>query len=175
MSIFTLEISCLTSSTLPWLMDLTFQFPIQYCYLQHWALLSPPGSSTTEHHFCFGSATSFLLELFLCSSSVAYWVPTDLGSSSFSVIPFCLFILFMGFSRQECWSGLPFPSPVNHILSELSIMIHPPWVALHGMTHSFLWVRQGSVSMWSVWLIFCDCGFLSALWTEAKAQWIKLS
>ena len=26
---------------------------------------------------------------------------TDLGSSSFSVLSFCLFILFMGFSRQE--------------------------------------------------------------------------
>ena len=24
-----------------------------------------------------------------------------------------LFILFMGLSRQECWSGLPFPSPVD--------------------------------------------------------------
>ena len=34
---------------------------------------------------------------------------------------FCLFILFMGFSRQECWSGLPFPSPVDHVLSELSL------------------------------------------------------
>ena len=30
-----------------------------------------------------------------------------------------LFILFMGFSRQEYWSGLSFPSPVDHILSEL--------------------------------------------------------
>ena len=28
--------------------------------------------------------------------------------------------LFMGFSRQEYWSGLPFPSPVDHVLSELS-------------------------------------------------------
>ena len=27
------------------------------------------------------------------------------------------FMLFMGFSRQECWSGLPFPSPVDHALS----------------------------------------------------------
>ena len=27
----------------------------------------------------------------------------------------------MGFSRQEYWSGLPFPSPVDHILSDLSI------------------------------------------------------
>ena len=27
----------------------------------------------------------------------------------------------MGFSRQESWSGLPFLSPVDHILSELSL------------------------------------------------------
>ena len=27
-----------------------------------------------------------------------------------------LFKLFMGFSRQECWSGLPFPSPADHVL-----------------------------------------------------------
>ena len=38
---------------------------------------------------------------------------TGVGSHS-------LFKLFMGFSRQEYWSGLPFPSPVDHILSELS-------------------------------------------------------
>ena len=34
---------------------------------------------------------------------------TWVGSSSFSILSFCLFILFMGFSRQEYWSGLPFP------------------------------------------------------------------
>ena len=44
----------------------------------------------------------------------------------------------MGFSRQEYWSGLPFPSPVDHILSELSTMIRPSWVALHSMAHSFI-------------------------------------
>ena len=37
-------------------------------------------------------------------SPVAYWAPTNLGSSSFSILSFCLFILFMGFSRQEYWS-----------------------------------------------------------------------
>ena len=52
---------------------------------------------------------SFFLELFLHWSPVAYWVPTDLGNSSLNVVSFCLFILFMGFSRQEYWSGLPFP------------------------------------------------------------------
>ena len=33
---------------------------------------------------------------------------------------------------------LPFPSPVGHILLELSTMTHPSWVALHGMAHSFI-------------------------------------
>ena len=59
-------------------------------------------------------------------------------TSSFSILSFCLFVLFMGFSRQEYWSGLPFSSPVDHILSELSTMTHPSWVALHGMAHSFI-------------------------------------
>ena len=71
-----------------------------------------------------------------------------------------LFILFMGFSRQEYWSGLPFPSPVDQVLSELSTMTHPPWVALHGMAHSFIELER-LCSMWSVWLVFCDCGFHS--------------
>ena len=43
----------------------------------------------------------------------------------------------MGFSRQEYLSGLPFPSPVDHILSELSIITRLSWVALHGMARSF--------------------------------------
>ena len=37
---------------------------------------------------------------------------------SFSVLSFCLFILFMEFSRQLYWNGLPFHSPVDHILSD---------------------------------------------------------
>ena len=36
--------------------------------LQHWTLLSPADTSTTEHHFSFGPTTSFFLELFLSSS-----------------------------------------------------------------------------------------------------------
>ena len=43
----------------------------------------------------------------------------------------------MGISRQEYRSGLPFPSPVDHILSDLSTTTRPSWVAQHGMAHSF--------------------------------------
>ena len=142
MSIFTIAISFLTTSNLPWFMDLTFQVPMQYRSLHHQTLLPSPVISTTRCYFCFGSISSFFLELFLHWSQVAYWAPTDLGSSSFIVLSFCLFILLMGFSIQEYWSGLPFPSPVDHVLSALSTMTCPSWVALHGMARSFHWVKE---------------------------------
>ena len=138
-SMFSLAISCLTTSNLPWFMD---QLPMQYCSLQHQTLLPSPVTSTTGCHFCFGLAPSFFLELFLYSSPVGCWAPTNLGSSSFSVISFRLFVLFMGFSRQEYWSGLPFPSAVDHIWSELSSMT--PSILGGSSWHGswFHWVRE---------------------------------
>ena len=115
MLMFTLAISCLITSNLPWFMDLMFQVLMQYCSLQHRILLLSPVPSTTGCCFCFGLVSSFFLELFLHWYPVACWVPTDLGSSSFSILLFCLFILFMGFSRQEYWSALPFLSPADHM------------------------------------------------------------
>ena len=112
---FTLAISCLTTSNLPSFMII----PGSYAILLF--IASDLASITSHIHkwvlFCFGSVSSFFLELSLHWSPVAYWAPTDVVSSSFSVLSFCLFILFMGFSRQEYWSGLSFPSPVDHILT----------------------------------------------------------
>ena len=51
MLMFTLAISCLTTSNLPWFMDLTFQVPMQYCSLQHWTLLLSPVPFTTGCYF----------------------------------------------------------------------------------------------------------------------------
>jgi len=109
------------------------------------------------------------LNLFIPSGAISpvlhsfpeYWAPSNLGSSSFSVISFCLFILFMGLSEQECWSALAFPSPVDHVLSELSTMTRLSWVALHDMAHSFIEFDKsvihviclGSV-LW-LWFSFC--------------------
>ena len=73
MSMFTLAISCLTTSNLPWFMDLTFQVPVQYCCLQHWTLLLSPVTSTAGYCFCFGCIPSFFLELFL------HWSPEHIG------------------------------------------------------------------------------------------------
>ena len=71
-------------------------------------------------------------------SPVAYWTPTELGGSSFIVIPLAFSYCSWGSLRQECWSGLRFPSPVDHVLSELSTMTHSSWVALYSMAHSFI-------------------------------------
>ena len=145
-------------------MDLTFQVPMQYCSLQHQTLIPLSVTSTTGCCFClvfvFVVFSSFFLKLFLHWSLVAYWAPTNLGSSSLSVLSFCLFILFTVFSTQEYWSDLPFPSPVDHVLSELSTMTYPSWVALNSMAHSFIELDKAVVHVIR-WLVFCDCGFHS--------------
>ena len=171
MLLFTLAISCLTTSNLPWFMDVTFHVPMQYCSLH----IGPCfyHQSTIECCFCFVSVSSFFLELFLHWSPVAYWAPTDLGSSPFSVLSFCLFILFMGFSRQEYWSGLPFPSSVDLILSELSTMTRPSWLALHGMAHSFIELDKAVVHVIRL-VSFLWLWFQSVLWCPLPALTILL-
>ena len=129
---FTLAISCLTMPNLPWFMDLTFQVPMQYCSFQRWTLLSPPDTSTTESHFCFGPVISFFPELLviaLCSSPVAYWMLADPEGSP--PVPFI-------FAFSQC----PWQSPGKNtgvgchfllqctMLSEFFTMTHPSWVAL---------------------------------------------
>ena len=146
MLMFILTISCLTVSNFPWFTDLAFQVPIQCCSLQHQILLSSPDTSTTEHRFCFGPAASFflgLLVVLLHSSPVAYWTPSDLGTLVFWCYIFLSFIYNLWSSqRQVNWGGLSFPSPVNHVLLEPSAMTLPPWVALHGMAHSFVELHE---------------------------------
>ena len=126
-------------------MDRTFQIPMQYV-LYSIRLYFHHQTHPTEDfyfvisHFYLDPAASFFLELLviaLCSSPVTYWIPSGLWGSSSVVISFCLFILSIGLSRQEYWSGLLFPPLVGHILSELFTMTCPSYVTLHGMIHSF--------------------------------------
>ena len=66
---------------------------------------------------------------------------------NFSVLSFYLFILFTGFSRQEYWSGFPFLSPVDHILSDLSTI-------LGGPTRHLI-VSLSSTRLWSKIMATC--------------------
>ena len=127
---FSLAISCFTTSNLPWFMDLTFQVPMQYCSLQHWTLLLSPVASTTGYCFCFGSLPSFFLESFVHWSPVAYWTPTNQGSSSFCSISFCLFILSWGSQGK-------ITEVVCHSLLQWTTFCQtsPPWPARLGWPH----------------------------------------
>ena len=139
---FTLAISYLTTSNLPWFMDLTFQVPMQCRFLQHWSLLSPPHTSTTEQCFHFAPATSFFLDLLviaLRSSPVVclhtFWPGVGGGMLIF-----------------QCHIFLPFHI-VNQVLSarilewfSVSLSSGPRFVrtlhydssSLGGMAHSFV-------------------------------------
>ena len=66
----------------------------------------------------------------------------------------------MGFPRQEYWSDLTFPSPVDHILWELSTITQPSWVAQHGMAHSFIELDKAVVHVISL---------IEVKWSEVKS------
>ena len=127
---FTPAIFCLTTQSLPWFMDLTFQVPIQYCSLQHQTLLLPPDTSTTEQFllwpclFIPSGAISMLFPsnvldtfpakglIFLCPTFLLFLymcVCWQLSRVQLFVTPqaiVCQAPLSMGFPRQAYWSGL---------------------------------------------------------------------
>ena len=160
MSTFTLTITCLTTSNLPWFMDLTFPVPMQYCSLQHQTLLLSPVTSTTECCFCFDSISSFFLELFLHWSPVAYWAPTDLGTSCFSVLSFCLSYCLWGSQGKNpevvCHSSLQWTTSCQNSPPRSVCLVWPcmAWLSFteldKAVVHvirlvSFLWLLFQSV------------------------------
>jgi len=173
MSVLTLVISCLTTSNLPWIIDLTIQVPMQYCSLQHRILLLSPVPPTTVCCLCFGSFTSFFLELFLHWSPVTYWVPTNLGNSSFSVLSFCLSYCSWGSQGKNT-------EVVCHSLLQWTTFCQtsPPWlIHLWWPYKPWLSFIEWDKAMVHVtgWLVVCECGFsLSALWCPLSVPTVLL-
>ena len=156
MSMFTLAISCLTTFNLLWFMDLTFQVPMQYYSLQHQTSLPSPVTSTTGCCFCFGSISSFFLELFLHCSPVAYWAPTDLGNFIFQCHLFAFSYCSWGSQDKN-------PEVVCHSLLQWTTFCQNslPWPVCLGMAHSFIEWDKAVVHMISLvsfrwlWISFC--------------------
>ena len=134
---FTLAISCLTTSSLPWFMDLTFQVPMQCCSLQHRTLLLSPVTFTAGYCFCFGSIPSFFLESFVHWSPVAYWAPNDLE------VPLSVSYHF-AFSYCSWGSQGKNTEVACHSLLQWTTFCQtsPPWPAPLGLPH-----RHGLVSL----------------------------
>ena len=143
MSMFTFATSCLTTSNLPWFMNLTFQVPMQYCSLQHQTLLPSPVTSTTGCCFCFSSISSFFLEYFSLLMSCSILDPYRPGKFIFQCPIFLPFHTVHGFLKArilKCFA-IPFSSgpcffrTLHHYPSVLG---GPTW---HGSW--FHQVRQG--------------------------------
>ena len=153
-------ISYLTTSNLLWFMDLSFQVPVQYCSLQHRTLFPSPVTPTTGCYFCYGSISSFFLEIFLHWSPVSmlssYWP----GEFIFQCPIFSPFHTVLGVLKARMLKWFATPFSMDHILSDLSTMTRPSWAALHGMAHHLIELAR-LWSMCSVWLVFCSCGFYS--------------
>ena len=110
MSTFILAISCLTTFSLPWFMDLPFHGPVQYCSLQHQTLVPSPVISTTGCCFGFGFVFSSFLELFLHSSLGGNILGTYRpGEFMFQCYIFLPFHTVRGVLKQEYWSGCMIP------------------------------------------------------------------
>ena len=157
-SMFTLAISCLITSNLPWFMDLTFQIPMQYCSLQHQTTF------TTRHIHSWVSFLRWLncfipsgviSPLFSSSMSGTYWP----GEFIFQCHIFLPFHTVQGVLKARIlkWLAIPFssgPHFVRTLRHDLSIMVGPAWHIV-SLSYTRLW------SLWSFWLVFCDCGFHS--------------
>ena len=154
---------------------------MQYCSLWHWTLLQLPITFTT------GCCFFLCLHVFILSGvispliSSSIWSTYRLGEFLFGVIPFGLFTLFTGLWRQEYWSGLPFPSLVDHVLSDLSTMTHPSWMAIHCMSHSFIELDKAVVhvirlvTFLFLWFSVCvpsekDERLMEAFWWERLTE-----
>ena len=103
--------------------------------------------------------SSFFLELFLHWSPAAYWAPTDLGSSSFSVFSYCPWGSQGKNSEVVCHSLLQWTT---------FCQTSPPWSDHLGWPHT-AWLSftelDTTAVLWSHWLVFCDYDFrVSALW-----------
>ena len=125
MVVFIVAISCLTTCTSIYGPNIPGSYAILF--------FTASDFTFTTRHVHSWALFLLWLTLFITSGAVSLLFSSSMlgtcrpGRVIFQCHTFCLFILFLGFSRQEYWSGFPFPSPVDHVLSELSTMTHPCW------------------------------------------------
>ena len=60
---------------------------------------------------------------------------------------------------------------MDYILSELSTMTHPSWVALHDMAHSFTELDKAVMHVTNL-DSFCDCGLHSFFLMMDEDKWL---
>ena len=159
MSMFTLAISCLTTSDLLWFMDLTFQVLMYYCSLQHQTLI--PSLVTSPLGVVFALAPSLhssgvISPLFSSSILGTYW-----PGEFFQCHIFLPFHTVHGVFKARIlkWFATPFSSGPHFVRT----LHHDPSVLGGPTQHGSLFhlVRQGCMLVISLvsflWLWFSFC------------------
>ena len=156
MSMFTLAISCLTTSNLPWFMDLTFQVPVQYWSLQHQTLLLSPITSTTGCFFLLWLRLFILSGVTspLFSSSIlgTYW-PWEFIFQCHTFLPFhsvrgVLKVRILKWFAIPFSSGLHFVRTLHH---NPSVLCSPSFIELDNAVVHVI----SLISFLSLWFSFC--------------------
>ena len=151
MSMCTLVVSCLTTSNLSWLMDLTFQVSMQYCSLQHRTLLLSPVPVLFLlwlHPFILSGIISPLIS----SSILGTYRPKEFPFQYSIILPFPTVHGVLK-ARILKWFAIPFcngPHSVKSLHHDPPILGGPTWHGLVSLSETRLW------SIWLDWLVFCD-------------------
>ena len=135
MLVFTLAIACLICLD-SWTSHYRF-----LCNIAHYSI-----GSCFHHqsHPQLGVFFVLALSLHFFSGVISPLIPSSIlgtyrpGEFIFQCLTFLPFHTAHGIPKAGYRNCLPLPSPVDHILSELSNMTHPCWVALHSMALSFI-------------------------------------
>ena len=77
-----------------------------------------------------------------------------------------------GVLKARILKCVPFPSPGDHIFSELSTMTHPSWVALHGMAYSFIMLDKAVVHC-TLYLCIKVIVFYTSCWGSERNDPLK--
>ena len=109
---------------------------MQYCSIQHRILLP-------SHHIHNWVLFLLWLCLFILSGAISPLISSSIlgtyqpGDFIFQCPIIWPFHTVHGVLKARILKWLPFPSPVDHILSDLFTMTLPSWAALHDVAHSF--------------------------------------
>ena len=158
---FTLAISCLTTSNLPWFMDLTFQGSYVILFFTASDLTSITSNIPNWILFSLWLHLFILSELISPLFSSSLWGTYRPAEFIFQCPIFLSFHTVHRILKARILKQFAIPSPVDHVLSELSTLIHLSWVSLHGMAHSFTELDKAVVHVINlvsfVWLWFSFC------------------
>ena len=95
---------------------------------------------------CLFILSGVISPLFSSSILGTYWP----GEFIFQCPVFLPFHTIHGVLKARMLKWFASPSPVDHVLSGLSTVTRPSWVALHSMAHSFIELEKAVVHMISL-------------------------